>query len=416
MTQTAQPAAPVPGPGLAPPGRGVVVLGYAAFLLLGWASLIVPSLIRDVQAAFGQSDAGMGLAYLLNALLYVTGTLSVGLLAGRLPRRLLLGAGPGLVAVGLVTIAVAGTWPAFLAGYLVMGLGAGLIDAGVNAMFIDLFAGRAAMLNRLHLFFALGALTAPLAVGLAASAGVAWQAVAIATALIAAPVALALATRRVPATHPPDAVPEPAGAPVRGAAAPARHAGGRVAGVPLPLLLLAVAIGCYVAAELGISSWLVRYLEDAPVTVATLALSLFWGALGLGRFVSSLVADRIGAVAFATTSSIVCGAAILAALVAPAVPLAIACFAVAGFAAGPVYPSIMAIAGALHPGRASMVSSVLTSSGIAGSLVYPPLVGVVSEAAGLWVGIAGAGLFAFGAGAAIYTASRLARGREAEPA
>jgi fucose permease len=63
-----------------------------------------------------------------------------------------------------------------------------------------------------------------------------------------------------------------------------------------------------------------------------------------------------------------------------------------------------------------MVSSVLTSAGIAGSVVYPPLMGVVSEAAGLWVGIAGAGLFAMASGALIYLASRAASGREAVPA
>jgi FHS family glucose/mannose:H+ symporter-like MFS transporter len=185
----------------------------------------------------------------------------------------------------------------------------------------------------------------------------------------------------------------------------------------VPLLLLSGAIGCYVASELGISSWLVRYLDDAPIAVATLALSLFWGALGLSRLVSSFIADRIGAVTFATTWSFICGAAIIAALVAaPVLPLAIACFAVAGFAAGPIFPSIMAIGGALHPGRASMVSSVLTSAGIAGSIVYPPLMGLLSDAVGLWVGIAGAGLFAVLSGVLIYTASRVAGGRAATPA
>ena len=398
-----------------PAARGVVVAGFAAFLLLGWATLLVPSLIRDVQATFGQSDAGMGLAYLLGSLLYVTGTVSVGVLAGRLPRRALLGAGPTLVAAGLVALAMAPAWPVFLAGFLVMGLGNGIIDAGANALFIDLFAGRAAMLNRLHMFFALGALAAPLAVGLAVSAGVPWQAVAVATAVAAAPLGLVFATRRLPPTHPHASAPERAAPPAGGVSDPAStRSVGR--GIPLPLLVLCIAIGCYVAAELGVSSWMVRYLEGAPIVVATLALSLFWAALGLGRLVSSLIADRMSTVVFATTWSIVCGAAILAALAAPVLPLAVVCFAVAGFAAGPVYPSIMAIGGALHPGRASMVSSVLTSAGIVGSLVYPPLMGVVSEAAGMWVGMAGAGLFAFAAGAAIYTASRIGRGREAVPA
>lgn len=397
-----QPTVARPAPDASSPGRAVALTGYAAFLLLGWTVLLVPSLIRDLQRSFGQTDGGMGLAYFLNGVLYVAGTLSAGALAGRLPRRLLIAAGPALIAMGLIGIAVAGSWPAFLAGYVAMGLGAGIIDAGVNALFMDLYVGRAAMLNRLHLFFALGALAAPLAVGLSLGSGAPWQAVVLATALAAVPVAVFLATRWMPPTR---------GDPAQGnGTAPATL---RPLGVPLPLVLLSLAIACYVAAELGVSSWLVRYLDDAPIAVATLALSLFWAALALGRLVSSFIVDRMGAVRFATTWAIACGLAIVAAINVPSLPLAVACFAVAGFAAGPVFPMILAIGGTLYPGRASTVSSVLTSAAIVGSLVYPPLMGVVSDAAGLWVSMLGAGLFAFASAAAIYAGARVGRLRQA---
>jgi FHS family glucose/mannose:H+ symporter-like MFS transporter len=400
-----QPSPAVAATAAQPPGRGVVLTGVAAFLLLGWTVLLVPSIIREVQGTFDQSDAGMGFAYFVNAVVYVTGTVAAGVLAGRLPRRLLLAAGPGLVAVGLLLLAAAAVWAMFLAGFLVMGLGAGIIDAGVNALFMDLYAGRAAMLNRLHLFFALGALTVPLAVGLCVGAGVPWQAIAIASAAAAAPLAVLMGTRRLPPTHrrarAVTAVPSQGG---RGPAGRRR--------VPRPLAVLAIAIGCYVAAELGVSSWLVRYL-DAPLEVATLALSLFWASLALGRLVSSLIVDRMGAVAFATTWSAACGVAILAAINVPSVPAAVLCFALAGFAAGPVYPMIMAIGGSLYPGRASMVSSVLASAAVVGSIVYPPIMGVVSEAAGLWFSMLGAALFAFAAAGCIWAAARLGRARDA---
>jgi FHS family glucose/mannose:H+ symporter-like MFS transporter len=179
--------------------------------------------------------------------------------------------------------------------------------------------------------------------------------------------------------------------------------------VPLPLVLLAIAIACYIAMELGVSNWLVRYLDDAPLEVATLALSLFWAALALGRLVTSFVVDRLGIVRFAAGWAVVGGAAILVAIAADLLPVTMAAFAVAGFAAGPVYPAIMAIGGALYPGRASAVSSVLASAAIVGSVVYPPLMGVVSEAAGIWYSMLGAALFGFGCGLAVLAAARLAR-------
>lgn len=416
LSATSPAAAPTPTSAPAAARDGALV-GYAAFTLLGWTSLLVPSLIRDVQATFGQSDAGMGFAYLLNSLLYVGGTLVTGMVAARLPRRALLGAGPGLIMVGLVTVSAAPAWPVFLLGFMITGLGLGIIDAGTNALFIDLYAGRAAMLNRLHMFFAVGALLAPLAVGVVVTAGAPWQITTLATAAVAAPIALAFATRRLPATHQHEAGPTgevTAAVTVAAVAVAGSVPSPALRGMRVPLLLLSIALTCYVASEIGISSWLVRYLEEAPIAVATLALSLFWGAMGLSRLVSSFIADRAGLVAFATTWAFIFGAAILAALVvAPYLPLVIVCFTVAGFAAGPIFPSIMAIGGALYPGRASMVSSVLVSAAITGSVVYPPLMGVVSEAVGLWAGIAGAGLFAMASGALIYTASRVARGREA---
>ncbi len=381
--------------------RDVTWTGLASFFLLGWSVLLVPSAIREIEGTFAQTDAGMGLAYLLNNLLYVTGTLSVGWIAARLLRAPVLGAGPGLIAAGLGIVVVAPGWPAFLAGFLVLALGAGLIDSGVNALFMDLYEGRnAGALNRLHLFFALGALASPLAMGATIASGAPWQSLPAATALAAVPIALALATRRVPPVHAEAADGRPADV---------AEPGGRRRRIPLPLLGLAVAIAMYVASEIGVSNWLVRYLDAAPVEQATLALSLFWAGIALGRFVSSLIADRVGAVRYAAAWTTAAGIAIVASLLAPTVPLAIACFGIAGFAAGPTYPMIVAIGGQLFPGRSSLVSGVLVSAAMVGSIVYPPLMGVLSDAVGLRVGMLGAGLAMLVSAVAILVAARLAR-------
>ena len=51
--------------------------------------------------------------------------------------------------------------------------------------------------------------------------------------------------------------------------------------LPLFLLVMAVSIVCYVAAEAGVSDWLVRYLEALPITQASLALTLFWAGIAV---------------------------------------------------------------------------------------------------------------------------------------
>ncbi len=57
--------------------------GFAAFFLLGWTILLVPSLVREVEAAFSIDDAAMGLGYLAYNAVYVGGTLLVGTVAVR---------------------------------------------------------------------------------------------------------------------------------------------------------------------------------------------------------------------------------------------------------------------------------------------------------------------------------------------
>jgi len=391
-------------PAAAGPTRDVVWTGYASFFVLGLIVLLVPSLIRQVEAAFGVDDAAMGAAYLLNSVVWVVGTISAGMLVSRMDRHLLLGAGPASVVIGLLLMTLGGTWPAFLVGFMAMGFGAGVIDSGTNALFMDLFHGRqAGALNRLHLWVSVGAMTGPLAVGRLVGAGVPWQAVALGVAAVTAPVGIAFATRRLPAGH----VARAEGTEAAPGAA-AAEAGRRGPRVPLPIIVLAVAIACYVAMEAGVTGWLVRYLDAAALEVATLALALFWGGMALARLLSSFVVDRIGAVRFAATGAVACGCAVIASLAAPSVAVAVLCFALAGFAAGPIYPMIMAIAGSRYPDRTSTVASVLASAGIVGSIVYPPLLGAISSTVGLRAGIAGAGVMAFVAAGAIVLGAAMA--------
>ena len=76
-----------------------------------------------------------------------------------------------------------------------------------------------------------------------------------------------------------------------------------------PLLLLGIAIAAYVASEVGVSNWIVRFLEPAPLATATLALSLYWAGLTVGRLVSSVIADRFDHLRFTIACSLAHGGA-----------------------------------------------------------------------------------------------------------
>ena len=378
--------------------RRLRFLGYLSFGLIGWAGLLVPSLIRSIEHDFSQTDAGLGVFYFVGASFYATGGLCSGLLTERLGRRVTLPLAAALLSIGLAGLALAPTWPLFLLAAVPLSLGGGGIDAGVNGLFLDLHPGKGNALNMLHFFFSVGALGSPFVVGILVDAGVAWRLVPLGTAFVALAIGRQWLTAKV----------------APGKREPAQARDGRLVTprlLTIPLLMLAIAIGCYVAAEIGTSNWLVRFLASAPLTLATASLSLFWGGLAVGRLLASRYADRFSPVVFATACAIVAGTAGVAAVLVPNVPASIALFALAGLGQGPIYPMIMTIGGNLHPGRAGAVSGVLTGSAVLGGLIYPPVIGFISVTAGIGAGLLGAGLLTLGAAAALVTAHVLQRQR-----
>jgi fucose permease len=367
------------------------VLACAGLLLVGWSGLLVPSLIRSIEHDFDQTDAGIGIFFFVNAVAYVCGSFAGGLLTERIGRRIVLPAGVALIALGLVGMATAPSWTVFLAAAIPFGLGAGTIDGGTNGLILDLYpTSRGRALNLLHLCFSLGALASPLVVGRVVEAGVPWSGVLLATAAAAVPIAVLLAM-----------VAMPSGRHVHGTGADSRAP----VGIALPLVALAVAIACYVASEVGVSNWLVRYLGTATLGLATSALALFWGCLALGRLVSARLGDRFDHGQFAAACALVASAALVGAVLVPSLPASIVLFGVVGFAFGPVYPLIMAVAGDRYPARSAAVSGLLSGIAVIGAILYPPVMGFLSVGLGLGVAMLGAAALALVCGIVLWVLS-----------
>ena len=354
------------------------------FVLIGWTGLLIPSLIRSVKDGFDQSDAGIGAFYFLYAVAYASGSFGGGLVTERIGRHAVLSIAAALHGGALIALGIAPSWAIFLLAAVPAGLGAGALDGGINGLFLDLYrTGRGQALNLLHLFFSLGALSAPLAVGRLIEGGVPWGTILVGSGVVAIPFALVLGV-----------APMPGGQRIRdpGLAFPtaARHRAIGLRGrVSAPLLLLGLGISVYVASEVGVSNWLVRFLEPGPVGEATTALALFWGGLTLGRLLSARIADRVDHLAFTMLSVTVMSVALLGAILSPSVPLAIALFALTGFASGPIFPMIIAIGGERHPDRSAAVAGVLAGAAVIGSVVYPPVMGLLSVTVGLTIAMLG---------------------------
>jgi fucose permease len=376
--------------------RAAGVIGCLTLLLIGWSGLLVPSLIRSIERDFGQTDAGIGIYYLVWAVAYACGSLGGGMVTERLGRRRVLVGAALAHGMGLAVLAFVPPWEIVLLSAIPGGFGAGALDGGANGLILDLFhEARGRALNTLHLFFSIGALSSPLVVGQLVDAGVAWQGILVVTALAVVPLACVYAVARLPhGRH----------------AAAVRDAGTRRAtpiALTWPLLTLEVGIACYVAAEVGVSNWLVRFLDTVSLGEATGALSLFWAGLALGRLVSARISDRFDHLQFTTVAVTVAGLATFAAVMVPSVGASIALFGVVGFASGPVFPMIVAIGGERFPERSAAVGGFMTGAAVFGSVLYPPIMGFMSVNIGLAAAMLGAGVLSLACTASLLAARRL---------
>ena len=368
---------------MTPRGRlAAGIVGCLTLVAIGWTGLLIPSLVRSIEATFDQTDAGIGVLYLAVSLAYMSGSFGGGRLTERLGRRRVLGGAVLIHGMGVAGLGLVPTWELFVAAGMTAALGAGCLDGGANGLVLDVYReGRGRAMNLLHMSFSVGALAAPVIVGTLVTGGVPWQTIAVATGAVVSMLALAYAL-----------VPMPSGRRSIAGAAVDPAVGSRRTGRPLlagPLLLLGIAIATYVAAEVGVSNWLVRFLEPAPLATATLALSLYWAGLTVGRLVSSIIADRFDHLRFTLTSALAMTILIAVAVLAPTLPLSIVAFAIAGVASGPVFPMIVAIGGERYPERSAAVGGSLTGLAVVGSTIWPPAMGFLSVTVGLTAAMLG---------------------------
>jgi fucose permease len=385
------------------PSRLLTLCGYGGFVLIGWNAVLLPSLIRSIEHQFKQSDAAFGLLYFTASLVYACGAFSGGFLTERLGRRAVLGAGVLALGAGLGGEGIAPTWVALVAALVPASWGGGVIDGGVNALFLDLYRdARGGALNLLHVFFSLGALVSPFVVGQLITAGIPWRMIFFGTGVWALPLAALLAV-----------VGMPSGRHERRARETAR--GDAAEQSLLPFAGLALSIGLYVAAEVAVSSWLVKLLVGVPVATATQFLSVFWAGLALGRLLSNRLAERIDYYAFTVGCIVLASLALLGAVFVPLLPLAGALFGLTGVFFGPIYPMIMALGGNIYPRRLAALSGGLAAAAVAGSIVYPPLMGLMASHVGLRAGMAGAALLGIPMALALLGARAAARRASVAP-
>ncbi|MGE0600917.1 MAG: sugar MFS transporter [Dehalococcoidia bacterium] len=325
---------------------------------------------------FGVSldHAGIMLTLLFLGSIVASGSMAVWL--HRFDPKHFAATGLVLVAAGTVGVGLVGSWTAVLVSVCVVGAGGGLMDAGSHTIAARESADVSRGVNRLNVFFAIGAIVGPLWSGSVLSVddgarsvvylGIAALAAAVAAAMLSAP-----------------------SSPVREVAT----AGHVSHTAETRMTALAWAIGgllfLYVGAEFGLGSWVASYSEkefETGIFTGGLITAGYWAALMVGRVISGMLFAH-GVPAQRVLIGSVAGGMVASAAIALASDLflaaAVAAFAT-GLAFGPIWPSAMSIAAS---GRSSNAPAAMVTIGNAGGFVFPWLQGRLLVSAGGSTGI-----------------------------
>ncbi|MEU4477367.1 MFS transporter [Micromonospora sp. NPDC023966] len=370
----------------APPRPALLLLAYLAFVSLGLPDGLIgvgwPSIRLDLDVP----TEAVGVVLTAGTVAYLTSSVLAGFTLARLGVGWLLAGSTLLAGVALTGYASTPALAVMVGFALVLGLGSGAIDAGLNAYAAAAFGPR--HMNWMHAFFGLGVAIGPLIMTGVLGAGLSWRwgYALVAVAQLALATAFALTVRLwrggppAGATLPPDPIApqvvpgEPAGAAARRASIGAT--------LRLPAVWLGgAAFAVYVAIEVSTGLWAFLLLTEGrglSAALAGLCVSGYWGSLFVGRVVQGVVAERLGTARVLRGSLLgMAGGAVLIALPAPGW-VTVAGLLVVGFAAAPVFP-LLTLTTAERVGRDHADRTIGLQIGAAGlgAALVPAAVGVL---------------------------------------
>ncbi len=342
---------------------------FFAFFVFGFSDnlkgAILPALLQDLRI-----DYTIGSSILLGLYIgFMAATLTTGLIADALGKRTVLLIAGGSLALG------AGGFSSFSTPFLlglsmfVLGYGLGALELSCNAIIVELHPmDKGRYLSLMSVMHGMGSMTAPFFAGLLLNAGSSWRTIYRLDFLL---IGILLATamlNRYPSI--PSAISDKIDF----------RRLGQMAFTPR-MVWLYIAIVAYVAAEIGIASWLVEYLQKIraqDVKTSTSALSLYFGLMVVGRFAGSFVIERLGYIKSILIAMLGASACIALGLSGPAFALT-----TSGFFLAIVFPAITATAtDGLIENTNTVLGLLFTFAGL-GGMLGPWLVGFASDYLGI---------------------------------
>jgi len=345
--------------------------GFYAFFIFGFVDNLkgptLPALLRDLDFSYSEGGAVLFSAYIG----FMVATLLTGVLADAAGIKIVLLLAGLCLTVGLTAFSLVSSFWLLAAALFVVGLGLGSIEVGGNGLIVDLHqANRGRYLNLLAVFHGVGAFIVPLYAAQLLSTDFSWRQVYQFSIFLTVVLASFFAVVKYPR------------------AASSREGMNLrtlfTAGFTRRMTWYYLFVAVYVAAEIGVASWIVQYLQQVKgysVGVSSLYLSLFFAAIMVGRLAGSFFVERIGYLTLMLTATVASIISLSIGLFGP--PTLIFFIPLTGLFFSIMFPTATASVSALQVANMGAILGVLFTFGGLGGALGPWLIGVAADAVGL---------------------------------
>jgi fucose permease len=350
--------------------RLILIIAFVAFVALGMPKAAFgvawPSVATDLAAPIAQ----LGLFIALHVGGYFLGSVVSGRLSHRIGNGPMLAMAAAALTLGLIGYAIAPSQLALGLSAIVLGVGGGLLDAGINAH-VALHYGARAM-GFLHASFGIGATLGPLIMTLTLQLDGSWRIGFILLVILQAGITIAIWRTSDDWDTSPE---EPGQRP--------RLTSDQRTTAAMALLVFVL----YGGVEVATGSWAFTLFTEGrgmSETTAGLAVTGFWAGLTVSRLILGAVGDRVApnAVLRASASGALVGAVLM--WWNPTAAIGAFGLVFAGFTLGPVFPLQMLLtAPRFGPAATPPMAGYQLAGATVGAAAIPGLIGVLVAANGL---------------------------------
>lgn len=361
--------------------RQVVLLNFAAMTQHGVILLLVGPMVPSIMSAFGIGESMAGVLLGMGSLGFMIGPLLAGAIIDRVNARAAMVVG---LAVELLALMLFGASPVLvlaMAANLVLHFGASFVETTANVMptLTRTKGSEHSVMNLVHMFFSVGAFAGPFLIGLYLGATGRWRPILFFTLIPTGALLLWALRIRFPAR------PESAS----GESKPSGRAAAKeiIAIVRMPHVAFgALTLLLYVGAEVGVSSWVVYYLQrklELSAVASASGLSILWIAIMAGRYLNSVLGNRLSSGLLVTASGIAGFAGTVVFLFVQSLVAAYLVLIWIGLCLAGVFPNVMASLNNRVPQKTGTVTAVMSIGAAIGAGLFQWIVGLIAETVGL---------------------------------